>query len=83
MLSLFCLIFGVRGSPFCKLQDCSSFSGVCLWWVRFIQGLVQASWWDGLVSANQRVELGVLPLVGRAVSRDVFRGEVAVDSGRL
>ena len=33
------------------------------WWVSLVQGLVLAHWW---------VELGFVPLIGRAVSSDVF-----------
>ena len=39
------------------------------WWVRLAHQLVQASWWEGLVLALWLVELGLNPLVGRAVSR--------------
>ena len=45
-----------------------------LWWVRLVQGLVQASWWEGPVPAHWWVELGLVFLVGRAVSGGVFRG---------
>ena len=34
--------------------------------------LVQAFWWKGLVPAHWWVELGLVPLVGRAMSEDVF-----------
>ena len=34
---------------------------------------VQASWWEELVPAHWWVELGLIPLVGRAVSRGVLR----------
>ena len=40
------------------------------------KGLVQASWWEGLVSAHLWVELGLVPLVGRALSRGVFNGQL-------
>ena len=36
--------------------------------------LVQASWWEGLVPVHWWVMLGLIPLVGRAMSRGVFRG---------
>ena len=39
------------------------------WWVKLAHQLVQASWWEGLVLALWLVELGLNPLVGRAVSR--------------
>ena len=50
-----------------------------------VQGLVQASWWEGLVIAHWWVELRVVPLVGRALSRDVFRGscELSTTLGSL
>ena len=37
-------------------------------------GLVQASWWEGLVPTPWWVELGLVCLVGRTMSRGVFRG---------
>ena len=59
--------------------------GVCPWWVRLVQGLVQVSWWEGLVPAHWWVELGLVPLVGRAVSGGVFRGgcELSMTLGSL
>ena len=33
---------------------------------------MQASWWEGLVSALWRVELGLVPLVGKAMSGGLF-----------
>ena len=44
------------------------------WWVRLPKKLVQTSWWGGLVPAHWWVELGLVPLVGRVVSRGVFIG---------
>ena len=44
------------------------------WWMRLSKKLVQASWWEGLVSAHLWVELGLVPLVGREVTRIVFTG---------
>ena len=38
-----------------------------------VQGSVQAFWLKGLVPAYCCVEPGLVPLVGRAVSRGVFR----------
>ena len=35
---------------------------------------MQASWWEGLVTAHWWVEEGLGPLVGRVVSRGVSRG---------
>ena len=37
--------------------------------------LVQASVWEGLVPAHWWVELGLVPLMGRAMSRGVFSGD--------
>ena len=37
-------------------------------------GAVQASWWVGLEPAHWWVQLGLVPLVGRAVSQGMFRG---------
>ena len=34
--------------------------------------LVQASWWEGVVPAHWWLELGLVPLAGRAVSRGLF-----------
>ena len=44
------------------------------WWVRLVQGLVQAFWWEELVPAHWWVDLCHVPLVGRAMSRGVFIG---------
>ena len=44
------------------------------WWVCLVQGLLQASWWEGLVPAHWWVEQGLIPQLGRAVSRGIFRG---------
>ena len=41
--------------------------------MRFVQGLIQASWWDGLVSAYWCVEEDLVPQVGKTVSRGVPR----------
>ena len=41
-------------------------------------GAVQASWWEGLVPAHWWVGLGLVPLVGRAMLRGVFRGSYAL-----
>ena len=67
-------------SPFCWLEDCDTFCFWCLfWWVSFVLRLVQASWWEG------RVDLSLVPLVGRAVSTRVFIGdcELSMASGTL
>ena len=40
--------------------------------MRLFKRLVQASWWGGLVPAHGWVELGLVPLVGKAVSGGVF-----------
>ena len=40
-----------------------------LWWMRLSKRLMQASRWEGLVSAHWRVEVGLAPLVGRAMLR--------------
>ena len=52
-----------------------------LWWMRLSKRLVQASWWEGLVPAHWWVELGLAPLVGRAVSRGVFIGQLFTQEG--
>ena len=36
--------------------------------MRLSKRLLQASWWEGLVPAHWWVELGLVPLVGRAMS---------------
>ena len=61
-------------SPFHRLQGCSSSCFWCLpsggWdWSR---GLLQASWWEGLVPALCLVELSLFPLLSRATSGVVF-----------
>ena len=50
-----------------------------------VQRLVQASWWEGLLPAPWWVELGLVPLVGRAMSRGAFRGDFVLRKtlGRL
>ena len=67
---------------FCVCGLCSSgciivvplASGVCpLGWVKLTQGLVHAFWQEGLLPAHWWVEVSLVPLVGRAVSRGVFR----------
>ena len=45
------------------------------WWVKFILVLVHSSWQEGLVLAHRWVELGLVPLVGRAISVGVFIGD--------
>ena len=40
-----------------------------LWWMRLSKRLVQASWWEWVVPAHLLVELGLVPLVGRALLR--------------
>ena len=45
------------------------------WWVKFIFVLVHSSWQEGLVLAHRWVELGLVPLVGRAISVGVFIGD--------
>ena len=42
--------------------------------VTLVLRLVRASWWKVLVLAHWWVELGLVPLVGRAMSRGVFIG---------
>ena len=49
--------------------------------MRLSKRLVQASWWEGLVPAHWWVELGLAPLVGRAVSRGVFIGQLFTQEG--
>ena len=44
------------------------------WWMILVQGLVYTSWREGLVPVHWWVELGLGPLVGRAVSRGMSRG---------
>ena len=60
--------------PFCRLQGCS-FSCFCSlppgeW--GWSKKLAQASWWERLVLAHSCVEMGLVPLVGRTVSKGVF-----------
>ena len=46
--------------------------------MKLVQGLAEASWWEGPVSSYWWVELGFVPLVGRAMSRGVFVGGYCV-----
>ena len=46
--------------------------------MRLVPRLVQASSCEGLVPAHWLVELGLVPLVGISMSRDVFRGICAL-----
>ena len=76
---------------FCDCGFCSAgcgvvvllVSAVCpLVWMRLSKRLLQASWWEGLVPAHWWVELGLISLVGRAVSGGVVYW-AAVCSGKL
>ena len=53
--------------------------------VSLVQGLVQASWWEGLVPVLCWVELSLFPLMGRAASGGVFWGvcELSMTLGSL
>ena len=52
--------------------------------MQFILGLVQSSWQEGLLLAHRWVELGLVPLVGRATSGTVFIGQLfSQDLSRL
>ena len=42
--------------------------------MRLSKQLLQASWYEGLVPAHWWVELLLVPLVGRAIPRDMTRG---------
>ena len=70
-------------SHFVRLSDNSSAcrvvvlaSALCPWQVQLSKRLMQASWWEELVLAHRWVELGLVPLVGRAVSGTVFIGQL-------
>ena len=58
-----------------RMQDCST---SCFWctppgrW-NWSKRFGKASWCKGLLSGHWRVELGLVPLMGRAMSRSVFR----------
>ena len=71
----------------CRLQGCSSSCFCCLplggW--GWSNRLLQAPWWEGLFPAHWWVELGLVPLMGRAMSRGLFRGGCALwtSLGRL
>ena len=56
-----------------------------LWWVKVVLRLLEVSWWEGLVPSCWWVELGLILLVGRAVSRGVFIGgcELSMTLGTL
>ena len=63
------------GFSFSMLEDCSPFAfDVFPLWVRLVQGLVQASWWEVLVPTYWWVELGLVSLVVSAIPRGVFKG---------
>ena len=70
----FCLTFCVCGlSLGCKILVPLT-SGVCPLVGKLVQGPMQASWSEGLVPAHWQVELSLVPLVGRAESKGVYRG---------
>ena len=56
-----------------------------LLWVNLVQGLVRASWWEGLVPVHWWVERGLVTLMGRAMLRGVFIGScwLRMTSGSL
>ena len=45
-------------------------------WMKLSERLVQASWRVRLVPTHWWVELGLVPVAGRAVSGGVFRGQL-------
>lgn len=62
-------------SPFCRLQGCGPLaSGVCPLVDEVDPGAPVGFMVGGMVLAHWWVELGPVPLVGRAVSRGVIRG---------
>ena len=46
-----------------------------LWWLDLVLRHVQVSWWEGLAPAHRWLKLGLVPLVGRAMTRGVFIGD--------
>ena len=48
-----------------------------------VQGLGQASWWEGLVPAHWWVELGFVPLVSRAMLRGIFLADYLLVGGAM
>ena len=75
-VSQFCLTFCDCGfhSSGCRVVVLAS--ALCPWQVQLSKRLIQASWWEELVLAHRWVELGLVPLVGRAVSGTVFIGQL-------
>ena len=69
----FCITFCVCGllSRSCRIIVPLA-SGVCPWWVRLLNGIVKVSFWEVLVPAFLWVELGLVPLMCRVMSRGVF-----------
>lgn len=58
---------------FFRLQDCKLLLLLVSapLWVRLVQGLVQASWWERLVPAHWLVQLSLVPLMGKTMSKTV------------
>ena len=58
---------------FFRLQDCKLLLLLVSapLWVRLVQGLVQASWWERLVSAHWLVQLSLVPLMGKTMLKTV------------
>ena len=50
-----------------------------VWWMRLSKRLVQASLCEGLVPVHWGVELGLVPLVGRAMSGGVFIDQLCAE----
>ena len=46
-----------------------------LWWLDLVLRHVQVSRWEGMAPIHQWLKLGLVPLVGRAMTRGVFIGD--------
>lgn len=46
-----------------------------LWWLNLVLRHVQVFWWEGLAPVHRWLKLGLVPLVGRAMTRGVFIGD--------
>ena len=68
-------------SLYCRLQDCISSCCLCLppCGLGCSESSPQDSWWEGLMSAQWWVKLSLVPLMGRVMSKGVYRSGCGCD----